>query len=191
MYVIKVTEDNIASVMFMDKYLEKYPEPYRGNADITLAVSFETYKKFINKYLEVTDYLSTSTVLLRSYLSRGYDDLLCKCFYRDMANAVVKELWYAREGRSPTSILHLVEDGHGFGGEYIDALYTAFPVQLSRAALDLQESLSVVGYTLPDYKMIQYDKEWRYATVLYAMSSLSNEYGTGFSRWSLERGVRV
>lgn len=187
MRLIRVTEDALASILVMDRRLEEYPEPYRSNKDIDIEVSFETYKKFIDDYLDVHDYLATRTTHLRYYLLNGMDDMLCRCFYLDMAMAVAKELWYTDISEVPTGIHHVVEEANCFDKGYVDGLHEIFTSELSRAQNKLMSHLKTLNYQLAPAKVVKFKKEMDYATLLYAMSSPGNEYGVGFNRWSFER----
>lgn len=180
-------EDTLASVLVLDRSMETCPEPYRGHNDTEIVVSFDVYKEFINKYLSVTDYLATDTVKLLSYLKTCREEELCRCFYKDVAIAVAKEIWYTDIGGAPTKITHVIDGACYNTEEYVSVISKAFAPQLSRASRSLLEYLDYNEYPMSPTKLVKFDAEFSYATLLFAMSSFDNEFGVPFCKWSLER----
>lgn len=184
---IYAKEDVLASVIILDKTLEVYPEPYRSKGKNEIVVSFDAYRKFVDKYLDVSDYLATDTPHLLAYSRTGMLDELCKCFYKDMALAIAKELWYTNQDATPTRMTHEVDGAYDFGARYVDAISTSCAQQIARAQTDLLSHMEDADYKIQPAKLISFAWEMKYASILYAMASPTNEYGIPFMRWSLER----
>lgn len=184
---IYATKDVLASVIVLDKSMEEFPEPYRSSKDNEIIVTFDVYKNFIKDYLSITDYLSTDTAKLKSFLARDCEEELCKCFYKDMALAIGKELWYTSTDKVPTRLTHFVSGDTAMPEEYVTVISKSFAAQLTGAAEDLKEYLQEADYELPAWKIVKFGNEFSYATILFAMSSINNEYGVPFCKWSLER----
>ena len=184
---IYATKDVLASVIVLDKSMEEFPEPYRSSKDNEIIVSFDVYKNFIKDYLSITDYLATDTAKLKSFLARNCEEELCKCFYRDMALAIAKELWYTSNDKVPTRLTHFISSDSAMPEEYVSIISQSFAAQLARAASDLKDYMRDADYTLPAWKTVKFGTEFSYATILFAMSSMNNEYGVPFCKWSLER----
>lgn len=189
MSVIQATEDRLASILVLNRKLEEYPEPYRGNRDMEIQVSFDVYKNFIEQYLEIYDYLATPTLKLKYYLSCGKDDELYRCFYLDMAFAVAKEVWYADLTGAPTRITHKIGDADILDVGYISGMCEIFPEGLSRARNSLLKHLANSNYTMAAAKTVAFGEELKYASLLYAMSSNTNAFDVGFYKWSYERSA--
>jgi hypothetical protein len=187
---IYVTEDAIASVMVLDKRMETYPEPYRSRGTaLEIVVSFEAYVKFITTYLDIEDYLATETVRLRYYYAHDNIVELRKCYYKDMAMAIMKELWYTGLDGQPTRLSHSIADSFSFPLEYVSVTAKAMAPQMSRASSSLLNYLSSVNYKIAPAKLVKFADEYNYATLLYAMASRNNEFGIQFQNWSLERSI--
>lgn len=186
MIVIRATEEGLASLLFLDKRLEEYPEPYRSNGDMEIQVSLDVYRNFVDKYLEGHDYLSTATPILKYTLSLGNDEAFCKCFYKDMALAIIKELWYTDVTGVPTTITHSVGNAKYYDKQYIIDLWEQYPKELSQAQNKLLSHMKSANYQLSVQKVVKFGEQLQYATVLYAMSSIENEY-IDFAYWNFER----
>jgi hypothetical protein len=108
---VYVTSDVMATLFLTDKEMERNPEPIRMQQSVMLNVEFEEYIDFCKTYLNVKDYLSTPTVDIKRFLDIGDEESLLKCFYKDMAVAVGKEIHYAETYRkSATKFYHIVKD---------------------------------------------------------------------------------
>lgn len=189
MSVIQATEDKLASILVLNRKLEEYPEPYRGNKDMEILVSFDAYKSFIERYLEIYDYLATPTIKLKYYLSCGKDEELYRCFYLDMALAVAKEVWYTDLSGTPTRITHKITGADILDTGYVTSMSEIFPKGLSRARNSLLSYLANSNYKMAAAKTVTFSDELRYASLLYAMSSNTNEFDVGFYKWSYERSA--
>lgn len=188
MSIINATEDTLASILLIRKDLEEYPEPYRSNGDIEIRVSFEAYQRFIDKYLAVGDFLATQTNTLLYYLRNDRLDLLCRCFYLDMALAVVKEVWYTDITANPTKLTHIVADSYRFNEDYVTGMCDIFTKDLSRAQNQLVARMRKLQYAVPPTKVNKFSGEFKYAALLYAMADMTGEFSNiSFSRWSYER----
>lgn len=185
MSVINVTEDNLLSVLATNKELELYPEPYRSNGDMELVISFDVYLNFIQKYLGVDNYLSTPSLDLRFYLDHDMTDTLLRCFYKDIAVGVVKEIWYTDVNAQPTKLTHTVTGCPNLGEAYINGMYQAFTADIVKAQDELLKYMNGLNYKLPPIKTIRFRDELNYASLLYAMSLACTK--VGYCRWSLER----
>lgn len=185
MTVINVTEDKLLSVLATNKELELYPEPYRSNGDMELVISFETYVKFIQKYLGVDNYLSTPSLDLQFYLHHSMEDMLLRCFYKDVAIGIVKEIWYTNTDSQPTKLTHTVEGCPALGEEYINGMTQAFRADLVKTQAELLKYMTELNYKLPPVKTLKFQSELNYASLLYAMSKACTK--VGYCRWSLER----
>lgn len=183
--ILRVDSDSLASVMILDKRLEEYPEPYRGQKDMTLIVSFSQYTGFIHRYLEVTDYLATPSVYLKSKLALGETDKLLKAFYKDMACAIMKEVWFASRGGVATRIVHELADSPVYTIEYVNAVSEVYKREAGAAYMSLLESMEQCGYSYNAGVLHRQVDDVNYATLLYAMSSPTNEYGISFAKWSM------
>lgn len=183
--IIRVPNESLASVMVLNKKLEEYPEPYRGQSDMTLVVSFEQYVRFIDKYLEVTDYLNTPTVYLRSKLELDDEGPLYKAFYKDVACAIMKELWYTHRGGDPTKLVHTLGDAPVYGDFYVDAVLGAYKREVASARQDMLDLVEQAGFQFDAGVLYRQQKSVDYASLLFAMSSPTNEYGVDFVKWSM------
>lgn len=185
MSVINVTEDNLLSVLATNKELELYPEPYRSNGDMELVISFDVYLNFIQKYLGVDNYLSTPSLDLRFYLDHDMTDTLLRCFYKDIAVGVIKEIWYTDVNAQPTKLTHTVAGCPNLGEAYINGMHQAFTADIVKAQDELLKYMNGLNYKLPPIKTIRFRDELNYASLLYAMSLACTK--VGYCRWSLER----
>lgn len=195
MDVIRVTDDRLASVLFMDFPLEGhyvgpsqrlYPEPYRGHSDLLLQVDFDTYKDFIGKYLDQTTYMLTETATLKACLESEQDETLMHHFYVDVAGAVAKELFYSQVSGGVTGIVHRIE-----GADVLSGLVQMGEASLaSNLKLARQEFIDVLdrrGFKLTKYICDTYPTQLSYAVLLYAMGR--GVFGIPFLKWNEERSV--
>lgn len=189
MFVYRAMEDELASIIFLDQSFETYPEPYRGHSESEIQVSFDVYKNFIDQYLSVNNYLSTPTLTLKYYLTWDKQESLCRCFYKDMAIAVAKEIWYAEAAGDITRITHIVDGADDFNSDYVKGMCDIYLPNIVRARKDLMAYMKNSLYPLSVNKTIRFNEELNYASLLYAMASFSNEYGVAFYRWSYERSA--
>lgn len=186
MSLTEITDGLMAPILVLNKSLEVYPEPFRGQRDIVLLVSFGAYKKFINNYLEITDYLSTETVLLRSKLFTDDHQFLVKAFYKDVACAIAKELYYSKQDGLATRIVHKIDGCHVYAKNYVDVYTEAFRPNLQRAKNDLVSLAKKAGYYYSPVALVNNAWLWNYASLLFAMSSPTDNYEVGFAEWSME-----
>ena len=188
MCLTEVTDSQMAPVLILNKDLEVYPEPFRGQQDMTLLVSFGAYTKFIDNYLEITDYLATETVLLRSKLYTEDRTFMVKAFYKDVACAIAKELYYSRQDGVVTRIAHYIEGCHVYAKNYVDVYVETFRPGLQRAKKDLVATAKRAGFMYSPRSLTDNNWLWDYASLLFAMSSIEDAYGVGFAEWSMEVG---
>jgi hypothetical protein len=92
---VYVTSDVMATLFLTDRKMEIRPEPIRMQPSIQLVVGFSEYVDFCRVYLYQRDYLVTSTQEIKAYLDNEDMPALLRCFYKDMAVAVAKELFFA------------------------------------------------------------------------------------------------
>lgn len=187
---IVVQDTQLASVIIVDKKLEEFPEPYRGTKSMELVVSFSAYKDFIHNYLDVNNFLATQTSKLKYWDRTGDERALCMSFYKDMALAVMKELWYVDVGNNPTQIRHIVEDSPVFNDDFISQMSDACKAGLSKAYNELLREMASRKYEYSVAKLSTNKASVDYATLLYAMSFDDVSYGVSFYKWSLERRVQ-
>lgn len=184
MYRLEVTDNTMASVLILNRSLEEYPEPYRGNNDITLSVSFGEYLKFIDRYLEITDYLSTSTLLLKSKLELDDRAFLVRSFYQDVACAIAKELFFSRAEGEVTRIIHTVDGGTVFDDDLLEVYKASYMPELVRAKNSLVERAKSAGFMYSPAALQRNRDMWFYASLLYGMASHNDLYGIGYFEWS-------
>ena len=185
--VINVTDDKLASLIMCNKDMEDAPEPYRGNADNTIIVGLSVYNEFIDKYLSADNYwLTTDTPKLKHWRYCGDEDSICRSFYRDMSVAIMKELWYVKDGGVPTTIVHHIDGVMEYPMEYITELAKMFISGLNKSRKDLFAYLHKYEYDVPVSKLVKFDDIVTYASLLYAMS-YPERYGVPYFKWSFER----
>lgn len=178
---IVVESDKLASLLIVDKSLEEYPEPYRACDDISIVVTLDNYLSFIRNYLDIDNYMATDTMLLRFWLQEKDDMSLKKAYYKDMAYAIMKELWYSD---SPTAIYHEIDKTPTLGYNYLDILSNSFLKEYNAEQKNLLAGMKQRGYVYTPAKLVKHQKQLTYATALYAMSQ-----GVSYSEWTLERGA--
>lgn len=185
--VINVTDDKLASLIMCNKDMEDTPEPYRGNADNTIIVGLSVYNEFIDKYLSADNYwLTTDTPKLKHWRYCGDEDSICRSFYRDMSVAIMKEIWYVKDGGVPTTIVHHIDGVVEYSMEDIIALARKFIPSLNKSRKDLFAYLRNCEYDVPVAKLVKFDDTVTYASILYAMS-YPEKYGVPYTKWSFER----
>lgn len=187
--MINATNDVLASILFLRKEYDGYPEPYRSQPELEIRVTISEYKKFIEEYLSLNDYLATDTKILHSIVNNDRHRELCQCFYKDMAYAVMKELWFTEEGSHPTLITHEISGAEVFDSAYINTLSGIFTSKLARAQNALIREITTNRYQIPVKKLIEFESQVKYATLLYAMSSPNDDYGVVFQEWSYGKDV--
>jgi hypothetical protein len=101
-----VTADTMATLLLTDPGMEKIPEPIRMQPTVRLVIDFSEYLDFCRAYLHRKDYLATPTAVIKRFLETADEGELVKCFYRDMAVAVCKELHFARLYRKQATLFY-------------------------------------------------------------------------------------
>jgi hypothetical protein len=110
---VYVSADAMTTLFLTDKTLEPIPEPIRMQPSVRLIVSFSEYIDFCRTWLQGKDkdYLSTPTAAIRKFLEEDNEAELIKCFYKDMAIAIGKELHYAEKYKKPrTAFYHTIDN---------------------------------------------------------------------------------
>lgn len=174
MIVTSAKAQNLATFFLLDPTLERSPEPIRFQPNVKVIIPFSEYIVFIDKYLDKRDFLQTPTALLKAYLKEGNYYELGKCYYKDMAVAIIKELYYCSlYGRKPTKIRHDIE-----GSQY------AISMDQIRSKYDK------AGHRIIDNTLIAMLKERGYRAKVGDLSSFSDEwlYARGLI-WSLRDGT--
>lgn len=155
MEVKQVDADSLASILYTNRQIERLPEPFRGQPHVTLLVDFEDYIRFVTSALGRVGYLYTSaselttlTSMYRREQSETTRMKLWSAFLKDMAMALLKEVWWAeRLGKGATTITQMeILEGITFSAEDIVHIYASAGHERQKVAL---EWLAGKGYEYP------------------------------------------
>jgi hypothetical protein len=170
-----VTSDALASLLLLEKELEPTPEPFRCQPNMQFAVDFEEYVTFCTNFLGRADLLYTPYQklhqLTREYRlgSDGAKRELWSAFLKDMAFAVLKELYWAESfGKGASSIIHTVQDCTTMLSEQDINLYFAKvkEVILPRAVSHFTSK----GYVYPPQISVKNVKHFKYAVTMFYLA---------------------
>lgn len=179
MRVSEVTEDFLLAFLEPSRDYEGYPEPFRGYPDCMHIIDIDSYKRFIAKYLDVSDYLLTPTSLLLKYVAENDVTNLMRSFYRDMSIGVMKELYYS--GVESTHIVHRIKGVTLFTDSMIIdnvSLLDGLPKAGSRLRGIMRER----NMRIDNRKEIFDTPEFQYAKLLFAMAEATD--GVPLVAWS-------
>lgn len=125
---VVVKPDSLASILVVNRELEEEAEEFRLQPKVNFIVNFNDYLKFIDKELNIGDYLSLPMIILKKQVklyqtekSKTAYEFLKRAFFKDMSMAILKELHFAERYRKTVSVI-----SHNITGtmSYKDALIT-------------------------------------------------------------------
>lgn len=172
---VVVNESSLAAILVAIRELEEYPEEFRLQKDVNFIVTFKNYMKFIDKELNVGNYLSLPVNVLkkqiRNYQTNSQSErelsFVKRAFFFDMALAVCKELYFAEKVDRPVSnITHNMDDTIVYTDSDIENLYSENFVKLKDAELKLRNRISKKGYPLPRLISSANELSFKYAILL-------------------------
>lgn len=94
-------------------------------------------------------------------------------------------MWFASRGGVATRIVHELADSPVYTIEYVNAVSEVYKREAGAAYMSLLESMEQCGYSYNAGVLHRQVDDVNYATLLYAMSSPTNEYGISFAKWSM------
>lgn len=128
---IVVKSDSLASLLVVNRELEEEAEEFRLQPRVNFIVDFDNYLKFIDKELNVGDYLSVPMIVLKKHVENYQTKksipsygVLKRAFFMDMSLAIMKELHFAeRHGKTVSCITHNIQGTRSYSDVLINALY--------------------------------------------------------------------
>ena len=162
---------NLSCLLSANKNSELIPEPFRMQPKVIFKV---TYSEYINYVLSLTSAMSvklmTSTSVLSDMATVGHPKLY-NYFLKDMAFAIIKELYYASICKKTASvILPASFNNNNVGLQRLLGVYA----NCSAAQAELMRKCEVVGYTLPKQLLGHNAQLFQIAVVLYSISMNDN-----------------
>lgn len=167
-----VEHESFASLVLLDRSLEKYPEPFRCQGDKVLFIlSFKEYIEYLKKYSYLYENRETIHQLITMYRPGQNDAIITKklfsIFMRDVSRAISKEIYFAEwQNRPCTYIIHEAT-GMLMASDDIDSFCSGISTTIHRQIFD---ELSEKGYKLSFPISERNMKFWKYAVFTYYFS---------------------
>lgn len=182
MRTVNVDSDSLASILLLIRELEKTPEPFRGQPDVTIIVDFEEYLKFVDTFLGDENLLTLPTKTLQDLIREHRQEykqatkILWCTYLSDMAKAVMKEVYYAEQlDKEATRIQHYISNADvKLDKAGIDLWYQRAGIETQN---ELLNAMTVNGFTISRVSDCNI-KHLKYACVLYYFSRQECIYWT-------------
>lgn len=163
--------DNLSCLLSANKDSEMIPEPFRMQPKVIFKV---TYSEYINYVLSLTSAMSvklmTATSVLSDMATTGQPKLY-NCFLKDMAFAIIKELYYASACHKTASIILPASfNNNNVGLRQILEAYA----YCGQAQTELVSRCRALGYILPANLTDQNANLFKLSVVLYNISMQPN-----------------
>lgn len=170
----RVKYDAMTCIISEDPTLELLPEPFRMQGGISFCVPYNEYKRYILTLEDDCDAKLMTDVKILQRLAEQSSPILFRCFLKDMAYAICKEIFYASTRDKEASVIIPVADD-------ATVLYASNLVNLYSFAKehesDLQRVMRQTGYELPDGLSEHNSELYKLAVVLYHLSYQSTMNG--------------
>lgn len=184
---VVVKPDSLASLLVVNRELEEEAEEFRLQPKVNFVVDFNDYLKFIDKELNIGDYLSLPMIVLKKQVklyqtekSKASYEFLKRAFFKDMSMAILKELHFAeRYGKTVSFITHNISGTMDYQEVLINKIYETQAKEKSEG--DLIQKMYKKNYPIAFPVSESNQFALRYAVVLEFYASL------GKTDWSFNK----
>lgn len=167
MYKQYAEVNNLSCLLNEDKDVEILPEPFRMQKEVIFHVTYSEYKKYILSLASDTEVKLMTDITVLQTMAMQDQPRLYQCFLKDVAFAILKELYFAELYKKPaTTILPASSNGNSMKlSQFVQNYNNCCQVQS-----ELLIYMNSIGFGIPKRITTQNVRALQTAVILFYLS---------------------